>query len=69
MATEDKKVTKKYIFYQFVGGIFSGLGGVVGATIVFALLIFILSKMELVPIIGDFAAKVVSVVEDKTDKE
>ena len=37
---------------SFVRGIFTGLGSVIGATIVIALILWILSLFEFIPLIG-----------------
>ncbi len=37
---------------MFVRGVFTGLGGVVGATLVLALLLWILSFFQEIPLIG-----------------
>lgn len=43
---------------SFIKGMFQGLGGVVGATILVALLLWVLSLFGQVPLIGTFADKV-----------
>lgn len=51
----DKKQAYKT---SFIKGVFSGLGGVIGATIVLALLIWVLSLFSRVPLVGNFSEKV-----------
>lgn len=46
--------TKKQIFLSFIRGIFTGLGTVIGATIVVSLLIYVLNWFGAVPVIGDY---------------
>ena len=46
---------KKIYRISFVKGIFSGFGGVIGATLVITLLLFVLSLIGDVPLIGDVA--------------
>lgn len=55
---------KKYLLYHFLGGLASGLGGVVGASLVFALIVFTVSKLQVVPVIGNFVTEVIKVVEE-----
>ncbi|HUD06647.1 MAG TPA: DUF5665 domain-containing protein [Candidatus Saccharimonadales bacterium] len=57
---------KKALKSSFLKGVFSGLGGVVGATIMVALLLWLLSLFHQVPIIGPFVNKVRSTVELRT---
>lgn len=44
----------KLLFYQFLKGIVFGLGSVLGATIVVSILVYLLSQIEFVPIIGEW---------------
>ncbi len=46
--------TSSQIWSSFVRGIFTGLGTVIGATLVVALLLWILSFFGTFPVIGDF---------------
>lgn len=48
---------------SFLRGIFQGLGSVVGATIVIALLLWILSALEALPLIGGLFESVQDTVE------
>lgn len=45
----------KMLWFQFLRGISFGLGSVLGATIVVSLLISLLSQVEFIPIIGEWA--------------
>lgn len=45
----------------FFSGIVRGLGAAIGATVVFALLVGILSRVNTIPLIGSYLAKVVEV--------
>ncbi len=49
--------------FQFLRGIAFGLGTVIGATILVSLLVYFLSTIELVPIIGDWATKVIEEIK------
>ncbi len=48
----------KMMFYQLLRGISFGLGSVLGATILVSFVGFWLSKIEFVPLIGDYAAQI-----------
>lgn len=55
--------TKKQIFFNnFLGGIAWGLGATVGVSIFFALVAFILSRINLIPIVGNFVVNVSSYI-------
>lgn len=59
---------KKMVIDNFIGGISWSLGVFVGGTIVVSILIFALSKVDLVPIIGDFVARVTENVLQKNSQ-
>jgi len=44
----------KLLFYQFMKGIVFGLGSVLGATIVVSILVYLLSQIEFIPILGEW---------------
>ncbi|OGY22265.1 MAG: hypothetical protein A2126_03470 [Candidatus Woykebacteria bacterium GWB1_45_5] len=46
--------TGKVVLNNFLGGLAWGFGTVLGATLVVGLVIFVLSKLNSIPIIGDF---------------
>ena len=46
--------TKRQIWGSFVRGVFAGFGGVIGASLVVALFIFILQFLGGVPVVGQF---------------
>jgi hypothetical protein len=54
---------KKMLWQNFLGGIAWGLGVTVGLSIVLAILGFIISKINLIPFIGDFVTRIVEFVE------
>lgn len=55
--------TKRQIFFNnFLGGIAWGLGATVGVTIFFAIFTFVLSKVNLIPVVGSFVSGVTSYV-------
>lgn len=58
----DKKSLYKM---SFVKGVVGGVGGVIGATIVIALLLFVLSLVSNVPLVGNVAEKIQDTVESR----
>ena len=57
--------TGKMIVNNFLGGLAWGFGTVLGATIVAALVLFILSKLDTVPVIGDFISRILDQVNTR----
>lgn len=53
----------KLILFQLVRGIAFGLGGVLGATVVLSIVIWSLSQINFVPIIGDYATQVIELIQ------
>lgn len=47
----------------FLKGVFSGLGGVLGATILVALAIWVLTLLKRIPLIGPFTQKVRTTIQ------
>ena len=58
-----KLIRRQSFLYAFVGGLFSGLGSVLGATVVVAFLLWILGRLQPVPVFGAWVASVVKVVQ------
>ena len=54
---------KRMYKYAFIKGVVSGFGGVIGATIVVALALWLLSFLDSVPLINNFVDK----IEDSTN--
>lgn len=48
---------------QFGRGLVFGLGTVIGASILVSVLVYFLSQIELLPIIGDWASEIISQIE------
>jgi hypothetical protein len=48
----------RVLLYRFATGMAVGLGTVIGATVLLSLIVWTLSKIEFVPIIGDWAAEI-----------
>ena len=55
--------TKKILFISFLKGLASGLGWVIGATILVSLLTYILSHIEFIPILGDIVSQLIQEIE------
>ena len=53
----------RMLLNNLLGGIAWGFGTVLGATIVVALLILLLSKLNSVPIIGDFFSNILQTIQ------
>ena len=58
--------TRRIALMSFFSGMMSGLGAVIGATIVFSLLVYLLTRLEVLPIIGEWIARIVKIVQQKT---
>ncbi len=53
----------KFMGFAFLKGIMVALGSVFAVTVILSFIIFVLSKIELVPIIGDFVGEITSQVQ------
>lgn len=62
------KNPRRIIFWNFVAGVFKGLGIVVGMTIVVALLGWVLTKMVDFPLIGEYFQKILDILENAVPK-
>lgn len=56
------KSRKRIILDNFIGGISWGLGATIGASIILTVLGIILSKINLIPIVGTFASQITNFV-------
>ena len=54
----------KTIFFSLIRGLSFGLGSVIGATILVYLLILFLSQIEFIPIIREWAARLIEQIEN-----
>lgn len=43
----------------FITGIISGLGSAIGATLIVAILVYLISKIELIPVIGSWLSTLI----------
>ncbi|MEX2007375.1 MAG: DUF5665 domain-containing protein [Candidatus Levyibacteriota bacterium] len=59
---------KKMVTDNFIGGIAWAVGVFVGGTIVVSILLFLFSKVDLVPVVGDFVLNVLENVAQKNPK-
>lgn len=50
---------KKMLLYNFLGGISWSIGVLVGASLVFSVIAYFIGKIDFIPILGDFLAKVI----------
>ena len=55
--------TLRLLWFQLLRGLAFGLGSVVGATILVSVLVYPLSSIDFVPVVGEWAAKVIGVIE------
>ena len=60
--------TGKVILNNFLGGLAWGFGTVLGATVVVALVLFVLSKLDTVPIIGDFFSNILQEIQTQNTR-
>ncbi len=51
------------LFVSFLKGLVSGLGWILGATILVSFLTFMLSQIEFIPILGEWVSKLISEIE------
>lgn len=56
------KTRAQIFFNNFLGGIAWGLGATVGVSIFFAIFGFVLSKINLIPVVGNFVSGVLSYI-------
>lgn len=57
---------KTIIIKNFLGGIAWGVGSLVGATVVVALIVAILKSINFVPLIGDFVTQILQYIETRS---
>ena len=59
----------RVLLLRFASGMAVGLGTVIGATVLLSLIIWALSQIEFIPIIGEWAARIASEIETVTGGE
>lgn len=52
------RLTANVLFMQFLKGTFLALGSLVGATIIISVLVYFLSQIEFIPIIGEWVKEI-----------
>ncbi|MDO6721026.1 DUF5665 domain-containing protein [Psychrosphaera sp. 1_MG-2023] len=57
----------RLMWFSLLKGISLGLGSVLGATVVLSTLVYLLSQMEFIPIIGEWISAILDVVKEKPD--
>ena len=55
----------RLISFQFVRGLAFGLGSVIGATILVSVLVYTLSNIDFIPIVGEWAKEIVEMIKVK----
>lgn len=50
-------------FFNLIRGLAFGLGSVVGATVLVSVLVYFLSTVDFIPIIGDYASQVIELIQ------
>jgi H+/gluconate symporter-like permease len=58
----------RVLLFRFVSGMAVGLGTVIGATALLSLIVWSLSQIEFIPIIGDWAVRVAAEIATLTGK-
>ncbi len=58
--------TPRLLWFQFLRGMAFGLGSVIGATIIVSLAISLLSQVEFIPIIGEWAHLIIEEIQSST---
>jgi len=56
----------KLIWFNFMRGLAFGLGSVIGATVLVSLLVYLLRNIDFIPIIGDWATEVLTIITEQT---
>jgi hypothetical protein len=53
----------RLLWFHLLKGVAFGLGSVLGATVVLSTLVYLLSQMEFIPIIGEWVSAIIEVVK------
>ena len=56
---------KQFFAYSFLHGLLVGLGSVLGATVLIALLIYLLKQIQFAPLIGSFVQNILEYVHPR----
>lgn len=55
---------RRIILFRFMIGMATGLGTVIGATVLLSVIIWALSQIEFLPIVGDFSAQIARRIQE-----
>jgi len=58
--------TKRFLLFSFLQGLLRGFGAIIGATILVGIVIYILSQITFIPLIGDFISDVLEQIQSST---
>ena len=58
----------RLVMFQLYRGLAFGLGTVLGATVVLSVVVWSLSQINFIPVIGDWAAQVLEIIEPTMDR-
>ena len=53
----------KFMWYALLKGLMLGFGSVLGGTVLVAIALFLLSKIEFIPILGEFIQKIITQIQ------
>ncbi len=56
----------RVLMFRFASGMAAGLGTVIGATVLLSVIIWALSQIEFIPIIGDWAVRIAAEISTLT---
>lgn len=59
-------IQEKRLSHSFFNGIMIGVGTAIGATFVFGFLVFTLSKLDTVPIVGQYITNIIDYIQTST---
>jgi hypothetical protein len=55
--------TWRLVYYQFLRGLAFGLGTVIGASALVSVLVVVLSQIEFIPVLGQFATQIIEEIQ------
>jgi hypothetical protein len=58
----------KLIWFNFMRGLAFGLGSVLGATVLVSVLVYFLSQIDFIPIIGDWAKELLPIISNQPNQ-
>jgi hypothetical protein len=58
----------KLIWFNFMRGLAFGLGSVLGATVLVSVLVYFLSQIDFIPIIGDWAKELLPIISNQSNQ-